>query len=151
MFFESPQGNSSLVMNIHALCEIVWHHNAAVCSHNGNIATALSATPSPSRVTLNGMFHQDSSTQWSKLRIWKICNAKYIKLIRQEPSQFRLYIICVIKARMHGCVWNDSETHSPVMQSSNTVSCVSLSFRTRPWVLAIYNKQGHTKVPLQNW
>ena len=58
------------------------------------------------------MFHQYSSLQWSKLRIGKICNGKYIKLTWQKPSQFRLYIMCVIKAKRHGCVRNDRETHS---------------------------------------
>ena len=46
----------------------------------------------------------------------------------------------VIKARTHGCVQKDSEMHPTGvtgLQSSNTVSCVSLTFRTHPCVLAI--------------
>ena len=47
----------------------------------------------------------------------------------------------VINARTHVCVRNDSETHSTgVTGSSNTVSCVSLSFRTHPCV----NLWSHT-------
>ena len=45
------------------------------------------------------MFHQDSSAQWSKSWIWKICYAKYIKSTRQKSSQFRLYITCVWQKR----------------------------------------------------
>ena len=37
---------------------------------------------------------------------------KYVKSIRKEPSQFRLYTICIWWKREHGCVRNDSETHS---------------------------------------
>ena len=54
----------------------------------------------------------NSSTQWSELQIWKIGKTHYIKLTRQEPFQFSLYLLCVIKARTHGSVWNDSEMHS---------------------------------------
>ena len=67
--------------NIHALCDVTmriqtaWRHNADACCHNcSSLATALSATPLPCRVPLNGMFQQDSTTQWNKLQIWKICN-----------------------------------------------------------------------------
>ena len=115
---------SSLVMNIHNpfmrcvtsqyVFRTAWRHNAAACGHNdNNIAAASSATPSPSPVSLNGVFHQDFSTQQRKLRIWKICKAKYIKL----PGKRAISIpcirnVCVIKARAHGCVRNDRETHS---------------------------------------
>ena len=54
--------------------QTVWRHNADTCSDNrSSLATAPSAAPLPCRVPLNGMFHQDSATQWNKLRIWKIC------------------------------------------------------------------------------
>ena len=64
--------------------------------------------------------------------------------------------MCVIKAGTHGCVRNDSETHSTgvtglhsrLVQSSNTVSCVSLSFRTHPCVLAIYPPNAHNGHPI---
>ena len=66
---------------IHALCDVkirvqtTWRHNADACCHNSShLATAPSATPLPCRVPLNGMFHQESTTQWNKLPIWKICN-----------------------------------------------------------------------------
>ena len=76
--------------------QTAWRHNAATCSNNGNnIATASSATSSPCRVSLNGKFHQDSSTQWSKLRIWKICSSNYIKLTRQKSFNSVYTIICV--------------------------------------------------------
>ena len=66
---------------IHALCDVTiriqnaWRHNADACCHNSSrLATATSDTPLPCRVPLNGMFHQESTTQWNKLPIWKICN-----------------------------------------------------------------------------
>ena len=34
----------------------------------------FSSRDNPCSVPLNGMIHQDSATQWNKLRIWKICN-----------------------------------------------------------------------------
>ena len=77
--YESPLGDSCFVMNIHNpfmhchLCYVtirfqtVWRHNSDVCCHNGSsLATAQSATLLPCRVPLNGMFHQDSATQWNK-------------------------------------------------------------------------------------
>ena len=77
---------------------MAWLHNAAACSHNdNNIAKASSTPTSPSRNSLNGMFQQDSSAQWSKL--WAI-------------SIPFIHYMCVIKARGHGRVQNDSETHS---------------------------------------
>ena len=69
--------DSSLVMNIHALCDAIiriqtaWRHNANACCHNrSSLAAVPSATPWPCRVSLNGMFHQDSATQWIQLRIY---------------------------------------------------------------------------------
>ena len=97
---------SSLVMNIHNpfmrcvtsqyVFRTAWRHNAAACGHNdNNLAAASSATPSPSPVSLNGVFHQDFSTQQRKLRIWKICNAKYIKLTRHKSHLNSVYTKCV--------------------------------------------------------
>ena len=42
--------------------------------YHSSLATAPSATPLPCCVPSNGMFHQDSATQWNKLRIWEMCN-----------------------------------------------------------------------------
>ena len=66
---------------IHALSDVTiliqtaWRHNADACCHNSSrLATAPSATQLPYSVPLNGMFHQESTMQWNKLQIWKICN-----------------------------------------------------------------------------
>ena len=49
--------------------QTAWRHNAEACCHNlSSLATAQSAKPLPCRVPLNGMFHQDSATQWNKVR-----------------------------------------------------------------------------------
>ena len=159
MFVNRPWAIQVFVMNIHnpfmhcvtsqcafKLCDVVMLLHAVTMVTTKQQAS--SATPSPSRVSLNAISHQDSSTQWSKLRIWKVCYAKYIKLTRQESSQFHLYIICVWQKRermvcakwqgnaLDWCYWIALPA-SPVVQSSNTVSCVSLSFHTHPRVLAI--------------
>ena len=71
---------------------------------------------------LNGMFQRDSTTQWNKLRIWKICN----NFVVLNPSNIS---IPFVHNALAWCYWI-ALTASLVMQSGNTVSCVSLSFRT---------------------
>ena len=58
------------------------------------MTTEPPATPSPSYIPLNGIFHHDSSMHQKKLRSWKICHSEYTK--------FFLYIVHVIKAIMSG-------------------------------------------------
>ena len=113
---------------------------------------APSATQLPCRVPLNGMFHQNSAKQWNKLRIWKICNytSKFFVLNTLDKSHrnsVRAQYVCDKSENARVCAkwqWNKLDwcywialPASPVVQSSNTVSCVSLSFRTHPCVLTI--------------
>ena len=126
----------------------MWRHNAAACSHGNSIATASSATLSPSRVSLNGMFHQDSLTQWSKLRIWKICDAEYIKLTRQQSFQFRLYITAFAKLRRHVGFYRCWLVKSDVMSSNIGFSgrCDSWTqFRVSWWQWSIKTRPFHTQ------
>ena len=151
MLMNRPWAIHVLIMNIHNPFDvIVWCHNVAACFHNrSSIATAPCTTPSLCRVPLNGMFHQDSTTQWNKLRIWKICNIVVSNSIDKSHrnSVCPQYVCDESQNARGGCAkwqWNTLDwcywialTASPVMQSSNTVSCVSLPFRTPPCVLAI--------------
>ena len=97
------------------------------------------------------MFHQDSTTQWNKLRIWKICNFVVSNSIdKSHRNSVCPQFVCDKSQNARGCAkwqWNTldwcywiARPASPVVQSSNTVSCVSLSFRTPPCVLAIKYK-----------
>ena len=133
--------------------QTAWRHNADACCHNrSRLATALSSTPLPCHVPLNGIVHQDTAKQWNKLRITKTCD--YDKLIVLNSSdKSHLCSICtqyvgdksenaLVCAKrqwnaIDWCYWIALPA-LPVMQPSNTVSCVSLSFWTYPCVLAIY-------------
>ena len=154
--YESPLGNSSLVMNIqNPLMHCVASQYDVIMLNNGiSVATITYATASPCRVPLNGMFHQNSATQRNRLRIWKI--SKSVKFIRQRlyNSVWSRYI-CDKSKNVQGCArwqWNALDLcnwialpASPVAQSSNTVSCVSMSCRTHPCVRSRY-----INVPVQH-
>ena len=153
--YESPLGYSSLAMNIHnpfmhcvmsqyvfKLCDVI------VLNNRISVATIMYAIASPCRIPLNGMFHQYSATQWSKLRIWKISNfvvpnslgkrnlnSVWFKYVCDKSEKARVCARWQWKA-LDWCYWI-ALAASPVVQSSNAVSCVSLSFRTHPCVLAI--------------
>ena len=75
--YETPMGDSCLVMHIHnpfmhcAASQYVFKPRDVIMLNNRiSVATItyMYATASPCRVPLNGMFHQDSATQWSKLQ-----------------------------------------------------------------------------------
>ena len=79
--YESPLSDSSLVMNIHnpfrhcITSQYMFKPRDVIMPKNRiSVATITYATALLCRVPLNGMFHQDSATQWNKLRIWKISN-----------------------------------------------------------------------------
>ena len=93
-------------------------------------------------------FHQDSAVQWNKLWMWKISNLVMPNSLgkRHHNSVWTKYV-CDKSEDVRVCAkwqWNALDRcywialpASPGMQSSNTVSCVSLSFRTHPCVFAI--------------
>ena len=86
---------------------------------------------------LNDMFHQHSSTQWSKLRIWKIYSNIYIYISNSPDKAYLIPCIhdrSVIRVRTDVCVRKMMvkltwlvllvcTTSSLVVQSSSTVSC----------------------------
>ena len=97
------------------------------------------------------MFHQDSAMQWNKLRIWKkVTTSKFFvlnSLHKSHLNSVRTQYVCDKSENARVCAkwqWNALDwcywialPASPVVQSSNTVSCVSLSFHTHPCVIDI--------------
>ena len=76
--YESPLGDSRLVINIHnpymhrVTSQCVFKSRDVIMLNNRiSVATITYAIASPCRVPLNGMFHQDSAMQWNKLQIEK--------------------------------------------------------------------------------
>ena len=109
--YESPLGDSCLVMNIHnpfmhcvtsqyvfKLCDAIIPNNLV------SIATIKFATASPSHIPLNGMFHQDSAIQLKncefKRLISLLCPIHYTSTI-SIPFEHNMYMI---KVRMPRCV-----------------------------------------------
>ena len=153
--YESPLGESSLPMNIHnpflycITSQYVFKPRDVIMLNNRiSVTTITYATGSPCRVPLNGMFHQNSLTQWNKLRIWKITSF----IVSNSLGKRHIYsvwtkYVCDKSENVQVCAkwqWNALDwcywialPASPVVQPSNTVSCVSLSFRTHPCVFAI--------------
>ena len=161
--YESPSGDACLVLNIHnpfmhcATSQYVfitaWHHNAeqSYQRSNNNVRAITFTTASPCRIPLNGMFHQDSATKWNQLQIQKKCCCLKFVRKRHLNSVWTQYV-CDKSAKARMCAkWQWSALDwcywialpaSPVVWSSNTVSCGSLSFCTHPWILAI-RSPGH--------
>ena len=132
--------------NVTIRIQTVWRHNANACCHNrSSLATAPSATQLPCRVPLNGMFHQDSATQYTKIANLKkvitsyfLCYIHYTRAI-SIPFAHNMYVIKNENAR--GCAkwqWNALDwcycTYG--FADAVAVSCLPLSFRTHPCVLA---------------
>ena len=115
-----------------------------------SVATITYATASPCRIPLNDMFHQDSARRWNKLQIKRkykqLCR---VKIIRQAPSQF-LWTQYVCDKSENAQMWAKWQWNTLDWCYSNTVSCVSLSFRTHPCVLAIYQNWADSS-PMLAW
>ena len=122
-------------------------HDVIVLNNRISIATITYATSSQCRVSLNGMFHQDSATQCQELRIWKSnsfvsnslgkchLNSVWTKYVYDKSENVQ---VCA-KWQWHAldwCYWIALPA-SLVVQSSNTVLCISLSFRTHLCLLAM--------------
>ena len=105
-----------------------------------SVATIMYATVSPC-VPLNGMFHQDSATQWNKN--FDVSNS----LGKRHANSIGAQYVCDKSKTSRVCAkwqWNaldwcywNALPASLVVQSSNTVSFVSLSFRTHPCILTM--------------
>ena len=68
--YESPLGDSCLVMNL--FMHLVTSQYVFMMLNNRiSVATITYATASPCRIPLNGVFHQDSATEWNQLQIKK--------------------------------------------------------------------------------
>ena len=150
-----PKGDSSLVMNnhnpfMHCITSkyVSKPRDVIMLNNRTSLATITYATASPCHVSLNGMFLQVSSAQWNKLRMWKISNfvspnslskchlnSVWTKYLCDKSENVRVRTKWQWNA-LDWCYWIAFPA-SPVMQSSNTVWCISLSFRTHPCVLDI--------------
>ena len=126
-----------------------------------SVATITYATPSPCLVPLKGMFLQESATQWNKLRMWKISNffvsnalgkhhlsSAWTKYAYDKRENARVCAKWQWNA-LDWCYWIALPA-SPVVQSSNTVSCVSLSFRTHPCVRVIVKQSCKIRVNISH-
>ena len=117
--------------------QTAWRHNAdAWCHNRSSLATAPSATQSPCRINLNGMIHQESATNCEFENY--VTTSKFFVLNSLDKSHLNSVRAQYICDKLDWCYWIALPA-SAVVQSSNTVSCVSLSFRTHPCVLAIWS------------
>ena len=112
--YESPLGDSSLVMNIHnpfmhcVTSQYVFKPRDVIMLNNRvSLATITYATASQCHVPLNGMFPQDSAAQWNKLWMWKISNFVLSNSLNKRHLNSVWKNINVIKARTSGCVRNE--------------------------------------------
>ena len=112
--YESPLGNSSLVINIQnpLMHCVASQYDVIMLNNRISVATITYATASPCRVPLNDIFHQNSATQRSRLRIWKISKSVVSNLLGKGYTIPFGQDIYVIKARTSRGVRDDNETHS---------------------------------------
>ena len=91
-----------------------WRHNAVACSHNSSSVTAPLALPSPCRVSLKWHVSTIFINAMKEIANWKNMSLKVYNIQQTRAITIpSVHNICMIKARTHGFVQNDSRTHSP--------------------------------------